>query len=555
MAEERMPDGQELVFTDQAEAFNQIEGIQEIMVTISTSIAEQKVARPLIVVHEATLSRFILLIAMISGTFLRIWQIDAMGFNTDEAVYAGQAAAIAGVPGLKDIFPIFRAHPLLFQFLLSLIYRVQFSDLYGRLLAVAISLLAVFLTYQIGKTLYGRLPGALAATFLALMPYHVIVSRQVLLDGPMMFFATLTLYMLARFGKTHRAAWLYAAGGSMGLTILSKETSIIMMGAIYAFLALAPEVRTRIKDLIVATLLMAIVIAPFPITIMLAGGSSTGRNYLVWQLFRRPNHDWSFYLTTVPPAIGILTIIAAVLGLVLLWKEKSWREKLLLAWIIIPVVFFQVWPVKGFQYLLPIAPPLAILAGRALGRIAIKAQSGLLFPGIYARISSSLVTWLIVGGIAFSVGSASWQMIQPQTSTLFLAGTGGVPGGREAGIWIQQNVPQGARFATIGPSMANIIEFYGERMAYGLAVSPNPLHRNPSYEPIVNLDAQIRNSDMQYLVWDSFSAARTPFFTDKIMGYVKKYNGRAIHTESIPVKNDAGDIVEKPVIIIYEVHP
>ena len=53
-----------------------------------------------------------------------------MGYNTDEAVYSGQAAAIAGVNGLKDIFPIFRAHPLLFQFMLSILYRIQFSDLY-----------------------------------------------------------------------------------------------------------------------------------------------------------------------------------------------------------------------------------------------------------------------------------------------------------------------------------------------------------------------------------------------------------------------------------------
>ena len=110
--------------------------------------------------HEVALSRLILAISMVAGSFLRIWQINAMGFNTDEAVYAGQAAAIAGVPGLKDIFPIFRAHPLLFQFVLSLIYKVQFSDLAGRLLAVGIGLGTIYLTYLTGKMLYGRLPGA-----------------------------------------------------------------------------------------------------------------------------------------------------------------------------------------------------------------------------------------------------------------------------------------------------------------------------------------------------------------------------------------------------------
>src|SRR5512143_3449773 len=76
---------------------------------------------------EMVLSRLIVVLALVAGSFLRIWQIDAMGFNTDEAVYAGQAAAIARIQGLKDIFPIFRAHPLLFQSLLSLVYRIHFS--------------------------------------------------------------------------------------------------------------------------------------------------------------------------------------------------------------------------------------------------------------------------------------------------------------------------------------------------------------------------------------------------------------------------------------------
>ena len=97
-----------------------------------------------VMLHETAISRWMVALAMISGTFLRLWQINAMGFNTDEAVYAGQAAAIAGVTGLKDIFPIFRAHPLLIQFLLSLIYKIHFSDVAGRYLAVAFGLGTIY---------------------------------------------------------------------------------------------------------------------------------------------------------------------------------------------------------------------------------------------------------------------------------------------------------------------------------------------------------------------------------------------------------------------------
>src|SRR5262245_4760768 len=35
------------------------------------------------------------------GAFLRFWQLNSLGFNSDEAVYAGQGAAIAADPTLK----------------------------------------------------------------------------------------------------------------------------------------------------------------------------------------------------------------------------------------------------------------------------------------------------------------------------------------------------------------------------------------------------------------------------------------------------------------------
>ena len=510
-------------------------------------------------IQEATISRVLVAFSMATGSFLRLWQINAMGYNTDEAVYAGQAAAIAGVSGLKDIFPIFRAHPLLVPFLLSLIYKIQFSDLAGRILAVVFGLGTVYLTYMTGKALYGRLPGAVAALFVALMPYDVVISRQLLLDGPMVFFATLSLYLLARFGKTQRPAWFYASSAALGLTFLSKETGIILVGAVFVFLALAADIKIRIRDLFIGLAILILVISPMPITLLLAGHSSTGNNYLTYQFFRRPNHDALFYLQNVTPAIGIMLIVVAVLGLVFLWRERSWREQLLFAWLFVTIVFFQIWPVKGFQYMLPIAPPMALLAGRLLGKLTGGGGQSAGPPSEeravnYLRVPA-IFPWLVVGVLGLSLGLASWQRIQPETSSLFLAGTGGIPGGRQAGTWIKQNVPSGSHFMTIGPSMANIVEFYGARSAYGLSINPNPLHRNPAYDPILNPDLQLRNSDLQYIVWDSFSAFRSPFFAQKLLSYIKKYNGRAVHIESIPVQDSQGRLINQPVIIIYEVRP
>jgi hypothetical protein len=501
--------------------------------------------------RETTARIISVALVMCLAAGIRVWGLNQIGFNTDEAVYSGQAAAIAQIPVLKDIFPVFRAHPLLFQFLLALLFNFGVSDLAARLLAVAIGVATVFIVYRLGKLLYGEYTGILAALMLAVMPYHVVVSRQVLLDGPMVLCATLTLYLLARYALTGNPIWLHAAGIGMGLTFLAKETGLILIGSVYSFFALSRDIFVRIQDLIISFVLMVIMILPFPLSLWLAGGSKVGQQYLIWQLFRRPNHTWDFYLTTVPGQIGILVIILALAGLLLLWKERTWRERLLLLWIAVPVIFFQIWPTKGYQYLLAIAPPLTLLASRTLTRwLWIEG------PALGdRRIGTTWIRALVGGILIITLLSSSWQTIQPATTGAFIAGTGGVPGGREAGEWIQKNIPGQATLLTIGPSMANILQFYGHRKALGLSVSPNPLHRNPSYEPVSNPDSDIRTNNIQYLVWDSYSAGRSAFFSDRLLELAARFNGRVVHTQTVGVTLEDGTKVEKPVIIIYVVHP
>jgi 4-amino-4-deoxy-L-arabinose transferase-like glycosyltransferase len=514
----------------------------------STSVVPGQRARRHAVARVAAL---VLVLGL--ATAVRTIGLQALGFNSDEAVYAGQAAAIAGEPVLKDIFPVFRAHPLLFQFTLGVLYRLfGASDWIGRLASAGIGVTTVYVVYGVGTRLYGPRTGLLAALLLAVMPYHVIVTRQVLLDGPMVLFSTLSLLFTASYGAAARPVWLYAAAAAMGLTFLAKETGILMAGSIYAFLALSPKVHVRILDIVGSLAVLMSVMAAFPLTIALAGGGGGGttQQYLVWQLFRRPNHTWDFYVSVVPQAIGPLVIAAAVLGVWLLRHRNGWRERLLIVWVIVPVVFFQLWPTKGFQYLLPIAPPLALLAARTLlhwPERGLRLHRWRLPPSLPGTAAAVVVVLTLL--------LPSLAATRPVRSDSLLAGAGGIPGGREVGRWVNAHVPDGATLLTIGPSMANIIKFYGHRTALGISVSPNPLHRNPSYEPVVNPDYQIRIGEVQYLVWDSFSASRSHVFSEKILHYVQKYNGRAIHTETLPVTTPGGAVVEKPVIIVYEVRP
>jgi hypothetical protein len=220
-------------------------------------------------------------------------------------------------------------------------------------------------------------------------------------------------------------------------------------------------------------------------------------------------------------------------------------------WIVIPIVFFQIWPTKGYQYLLPIAPPFAVLASRTLIRWLWMTNpiSG------ERKVSTSWIRVLVGGAMILSLLNARWLAIQPATTGTFLAGTGGVPGGREAGQWIKDNLPSDATMLTIGPSMANILQFYGHRKALGISVSPNPLHRNPAYQPVNNADSEIRSHNVQYLVWDSYSAQRSSFFAERLLQLAARFHGRVVHTQTVKVTLDDGSQVDKPVITIYLVRP
>jgi hypothetical protein len=334
---------------------------------------------------------------------------------------------------------------------------------------------------------------------------------------------------------------MYATGAALGMTFLSKETGIMLVAAVVFFLALSPDVPSRSRDLMGAVAVLAGISAVYPLSIALGGASTTGKSFFVWQLLRRPNHTVFFYFSTAIPAMGLLVIAVALAGLVVLWRKRSWRETLVLAWIVVPLVFFTLWPVKGYQYLLPVAPAVAVLAGRSVSRLPIRRS---------APIGKLLLSVLLVVVLGGTLLVSSWSRVSPTTSTTFLAGTGGVPGGRESGRWLRANTPADAHLLALGPSMANVLEFYGNRKVWGLSVSTNSLHRNPVYQPLPNPDSAIRRGDVQYLVWDSYSAGRSSSFAAHLLRYVARFHGRVVHTESVKSGNKL-----RPVIVIYAVRP
>ena len=120
-------------------------------------------------------------------------------------------------------------------------------------------------------------------------------------------------------------------------------------------------------------------------------------------------------------------------------------------------------------------------------------------------------------------------------------------GGRETGTWFAEHTPSNAVALTMGPSLGNLVSFYGDRDFFALSVSQDPKLRNPAYRPIPNPDLDIRQIEVQYAVWDAYTADRAPFFSTRLMSYVTKYSGMPVFSVWVNGNNvDYGDGAPPP---------
>ena len=239
------------------------------------------------VVVRRWLTAAILLGIAIVALVVRLWHFNDVGYNSDEAVYAGQGAGLAHDPQLAPYFPVFRAHPLLFQSVIAIGYELHQGDWFGRAAAIGFGVLCVLATFELGRLLYGvRVgPDRRGRARADALPR----DRQPA-DPPGRASDAASRPSRCASSSASRApaaqVWLYAAAAAMGLSVLAKEPSVIFCGAIYAFFALSPEIRdapARRPDR--RSRCIAITIAPYPLALLLSGQTGTGGNFLAWQLF------------------------------------------------------------------------------------------------------------------------------------------------------------------------------------------------------------------------------------------------------------------------------
>jgi predicted membrane-bound dolichyl-phosphate-mannose-protein mannosyltransferase len=169
---------------------------------------------------SSTRARVVLILLLLVAFSLRVAPLTAHRFHPDEALYASWALKTQADPALLSA-PVDK--PPLLLYLLAGMYRVLGpSEAAFRLPNVFASVLSVALLNSIGKRVYGRSTGLLAAAVFAASPFAIQFASTVFTDPLLMLW-----FLLATLAALEgRPVW---AGVASGLAYATKQQAMLLV--------------------------------------------------------------------------------------------------------------------------------------------------------------------------------------------------------------------------------------------------------------------------------------------------------------------------------------
>lgn len=217
----------------------------------------------------------IVLILLIAAT-LRFWGLGRGDTLNDEVFYAFRAigpldfdhAELQTTP-LEWFDPdipnwtrlSFHDHP-------PLVFWVQhfFIKIFGennfafRLPSAILGVGSVFILYLLGSLLYSHAVGLVSGLLFAFTINHVYISRTGLQESYVIFFLLLTAYLFIKALKDDR--YFLWAGASLGLALLTKYNSFILVPIFLTYLSIFERGMMRNKKLWIGVLFAVLIFSP-----------------------------------------------------------------------------------------------------------------------------------------------------------------------------------------------------------------------------------------------------------------------------------------------------
>jgi 4-amino-4-deoxy-L-arabinose transferase-like glycosyltransferase len=260
----------------------------------------------------------------------------------------------------------------------------------ARLPSAVAAVIAVLLTYELGRRMFTPAAGLIAGLTLASCPMMCAAARFANPDALLNVFTVLSLFVCWRGFAVNGRWWFVPAGISAGFAVLAKgPVGVLLPGAIVClFLCWTRQLR-RLLDPRLALGVMGFVVVALPWYIWVAADTKAGflRGFLInhnLDRFLSPleNHRGSPFYYAVVLLAGFAPW-SAFLGLTLWysWSRRRFPEssapsgdiqqfaqRFLWCWIVVYLVFYSLAATKLPNYVLPVCAPLALLTGSFLQR-------------------------------------------------------------------------------------------------------------------------------------------------------------------------------------------
>jgi len=284
-----------------------------------------------------------LIAIMALAAFLRLWELDRVGLRGDEAVYAGQAAVLAGAKGFGPYFILQSrgdSNFLLFQEVVSVVYRVAGAgDVTARSVAAAFSVLTVAVVYGIGATLFGRRTGLFSAVLLSVGGYSVTLGRLALLDSTLTFLFATAMLCAAKWNATKRSGWLYGFAATAALTVQAKIVGGLALLVVVTYLLISRSTGelTRRRLLICAGVFLA---ALTPMLVQLASNWTLYTSFLSTSVRRASAVPWYYYGKVLLAHDSPLLLALYIIGIAFAVGRRARGDLLPLLWLLTVVAFY-----------------------------------------------------------------------------------------------------------------------------------------------------------------------------------------------------------------------
>lgn len=431
-----------------------------------------------------------LILAAILGLALglRLWGLTfglPYDYQISEQMYVGAARSVES-GGLEKIMPLFgtyqilmlAAHRLLTPLLASLDLGPRLAatlqegtvfNLLGRLISAVLGALTVLPMYWIGRRIWNRVAGLLAALFLAVAYIYVVNSQYAKPDATVCFLAALVFLLCLRIAESGRLRDYLLAGLLTGLAVTAKPLAFplvvtialshLQRAASERQLAASPSggsqgLGARLSWLVRALFDWRLLLAA---VVTLAGLFATAPQILLrraevvvfykWLaeagagggMFRfdihSGRHAWQVYLSTLRWGLGDLLAALSFAALLIFLIRRRPRPLLPLLSFPILLLAFLLPPgqyVHSRYLLLVLLVPLVCAAGLA-AETAARLRTTIAFGRLGPLYATVALLALLVHPVASSV-LHDRLLMQEDTRTL-------------AKQWIEANLPEGSRIA------------------------------------------------------------------------------------------------------------